>query len=230
LTYRSEVKGLVLMLTSFEREVLRRQAMTAWEHAKRLNAEATRVVAAAAQTVRSSGRKRQLPVTLARYRQGETFTYHAAADTESPRHPASRSELEMLVDRAILRFTPIQEDREALGLGAGLLASVDLEMLMRLSQLARRCLGYVVSAHDAGTALGLAMVTQPDIAIVDARLDLASAVDLAAALPLYAPRTRSLVLTDDRDLGTTAQLAGADVLSRQVSERELVSWVSKAAA
>jgi hypothetical protein len=204
---------MIQMLTSSEREFYRQRAMIAWKDAKRLTAAAARLAAIEAE----------------KCGQGERSVFRAATDHGFP-GPASRRELEMLVERAIRHFTPEQEDEDAVGAGAGLLASADLVMLLRLSELVGRRLGYVVSAHDAGTALGLAIVTQPDIAIVDTRLELADGVDLTAALPLYSPRTKSLVLTDERCLLRQGTAGRADVLPRQFSEQELLSWVSEGAA
>jgi len=152
-------------------------------------------------------------------------------DAASPGRTVNPALLEALVDQTIRRWDPREEEEaEAKGQGVGLVASINMPTLVRLEQLAGSRLGYVVGANDAGAALGLAIATQPDLSIVDARLDLADGSDLAAILPFYAPRTKTLLLTDDHDLAARAQLVGADVMSRGFSDQDLLSWISNAAA
>ena len=152
-------------------------------------------------------------------------------DAASPGRTVDPALLEALVDQTIRRWDPREEEEaEAKGQGVGLVASINMPTLVRLEQLAGSRLGYVVGANDAGAALGLAIATQPDLSIVDARLDLANGSDLAAILPFYAPRTKTLLLTDDHDLAARAQLVGADVMSRRFSDQALLSWISNAAA
>jgi len=135
------------------------------------------------------------------------------------------------VDQTIRRWDPGDEETaEATGQAVGLVASINLPTLVHLQQLAGTRLGYVVGAHDAGAALGLAIATQPDVSIIDARLDVANGSDLAAVLPFYAPRTRTLLLTDDHDMAARAQLTGAEVMPRRFSDQALLSWISNAAA
>ena len=98
-----------------------------------------------------------------------------------------------------------------------------------MEQLASRRLGYVVVARDARVALGLAIVTQPDLSIIDASLDVANGSDLATVLPFYAPRTKTLLLTDDHDLATKMQLVEVELMSRQFSDQAPLSWISNAA-
>ena len=110
-----------------------------------------------------------------------------------------------------------------------LVASINRARLSRLQQLASRDLSLVVAARDAGVALGLAIVIQPDISIIDSWLDGANGSDLATVLPFYAPRTKILLLTDDHDLATKMQLAEVEVMSRRFSDQALLSWISDAA-
>jgi len=71
----------------------------------------------------------------------------------------------------------------------------------------------------------LAIVAQPDLAIFDTRLELGSGVDLAFVLPLYAPRTRTLVLTDDPQQIAAAATVGLDVERRHCPEWALTQWI-----
>jgi len=229
------------MIDAAERELLRHRAVRAWDDAKRLQREAARLVSASTQTLRVAEGLQWEAVGLVRAsealrtrspesRTGNAVTY-LSPDAASHGRTVNSALLEALVDQTIRRWDPGEEDRaEACGQAVGLMASINLPTLVRLQQLAGRQLGYVVGAHDAGAALGLAIATQPDVSIIDTRLDVANGSDLTAVLPFYAPRTRTLLLTDDYDVAAKAKLAGADVMSRRFSDQGLLSWISEAAA
>ena len=123
-----------------------------------------------------------------------------------------------------------EKEAEANRRGIGLAVSIDLPTVLRLQQLIGTQLAKVLGAEDAETALGLAISTQPDISIIDTRLDPANGSDLAVILPFYAPRTKRLLLSDDHDLAAKAQLVGIEVMPREFSEEALLSWVAVAAA
>ncbi|MDE3086382.1 MAG: hypothetical protein KGJ77_06415 [Acidobacteriota bacterium] len=215
------------MIDAWSREMLRQQATEAWEEAKRLHRTAADLQAQSEQARRMTEDRRAR--RLAQQPAGPSEHADALAfrswDARPPRRGATTRELEFLVDQAIRR-SPNRKDRNLDGRGAGLAASVNLPVLLRLQHTLGRQLGFVVGAHDAGTALGLAIATQPDVAVVDARLDLATGADFALALPLYAPRTKTLLLTDDREMAAKAEVVGLDVLPRQYAEPDLLSWIS----
>jgi hypothetical protein len=136
--------------------------------------------------------------------------------------------LEDLVDHAIGK-SRVPHSAEW-GRGAALVASGDLGELRRLRDLVAMRMPSVVDAVDAGTALGLAISTQPDLAVVDARLGLGSGVDVALTFRTYAPRTRALVLTDEPDRAADVRTVGFDAENRNIPEPTLLAWIARAAA
>jgi len=230
------------MIEAAERELLRQRALRAWDEAKRLQREAASLIAASTHEVRAAEKlhqeavlgparaeeARQARSTESRHSQGLA---HRSSDAASPRRTVNSVLLEALVDQTIRRWDPgDEEEAEANGEGVGLVASINWPTLVHLQQLAGTRLGYVVGAHDAGAALGLAITTQPDLSIIDARLDLADGADVAAVLPFYTPQTKTLLLTDDHDIAARAQLTGTDAMPRRFSDQALLSWISNAAA
>jgi len=187
-------------MDSWQRQLLRQQAMSAWEDAKRLKKEAVSLTAKA-QDLLEAGRERR-----------------------------SARQLEALVDWSIRRTAVSDIGLATVRPGAGLVASANVPTVTWIEDMARQRLGLVVGAQDAGTALGLAIASQPDIAIVDERLDLGKGSDLVLVLPIYAPRTKALLLTDDREAAARVRLVGMEAMPRGFSERELSAWLEAAAA
>lgn len=201
------------MIDPWVRDVLRQQARAAWEDAKRLQREAERLVAETRDARRFSQLRR---------------ASRGAPHTSLGLDPGQWSgELAYLADRAIATSMPRADDG-ASGAGAGLVASVNHPTLVRLTELVGSRVGSVVGASDAGTALGLAISVQPDVAVVDSRLDLADGDEFVLTLPLYAPRTKALLLADDERAAAKAREIGIDVLPRQFAEGALLSWVAEA--
>jgi len=64
--------------------------------------------------------------------------------------------------------------------------------------------------------------------VIDNRLELASGVDLALTLPLYA-QTRALVLADDTTHAHDLRVVGLDTERRHIDATTLMSWVDDAA-
>jgi len=207
------------VIDEWTRERLRQRATNSWQTAKLLTREAT-------DRHMASGHAPQTEcLAHDTARAGSLAQWGHGLGASIPSGPGSPSEIEMLVDRAIRRSC-FGDDWEANGSGAGLVASNDLPTLLRLQNLLGERLSYVVGAHDAGTALGLAIATQPDVAIVDVRLDLASGADVAFTLPAYAPRTKTLLLTEDDDLAAKAKVVGVETLPHCFSEQRLLSWIT----
>ena len=60
------------------------------------------------------------------------------------------------------------------------------------------------AARDAGTALGLAIVNQPDVAVIDDDLPIVGGLDAAFLVKTYAPASRVVLFThDERALSTS---------------------------
>jgi hypothetical protein len=194
------------MIDALERERQRRRALFAWNDAKRLHQTAVGLGS-------SEGERGALD--------------HHSANVMA-RHLRAMSELEVLVDRAIRGEQATHAATEADSKGIALVASMQRPALLRLQEVVTSHLGYVVGATDVATAFGLAIATQPDIAVVDGCLDLGRGADLVLTIPLYAPSTRSLLLTEDEDLMAKARILGVDVLPHDHSPGALLSWVARA--
>jgi len=135
--------------------------------------------------------------------------------------------LEHLADRAIREWRSPHRDLRRLDGGTALVASANMGELIRFKELVATSVPYVLGASDAGTALGLAIVTQPDLAIVDNRLELASGIDLALNLPFYAPRTRALVLTDDPERAHDVLVVGFETARRHANDSMVLDWIER---
>jgi hypothetical protein len=147
---------------------------------------------------------------------------------DGSRHAAT---LERLANRAIAEWDlSAMTANEQYRHGAGLVACGEMGDHLRMKELLGASLAFVVGATDAGTALGLAIAIQPDVALIDTKLELADGVDVALALPLYAPRTKALVLTDDPLRAAQLHVVGFDAAPRHPTDSALAAWVGRAAA
>ena len=116
----------------------------------------------------------------------------------------------------------------AIGGHIALVASSDPDKLIRIKQLLGTVVPYTLAVMDGATALGVAIAIQPDLAILDSNLDLANGVDVTLTFPLYAPRTKALVLTDNPEHAVDLRLAGFDANLPNVSDSELLAWTISA--
>ena len=210
-----------MWFTPYERALLRQQALAKWQHSKGLRSQA----AAACQRAELLRQRSGAAILRSRevLRRAETVIGEAAILAEGA---ATASSVELLADRAISRWDP----QMLLHQGVALVACGQLGDLLRMEQLVGGSLGSVLGASDAGTALGLAIAMQPDLAIIDARLELADGVDTALALPLYAPRTRALVLTDEVERAAQVRIVSFDAEARHPDDSVLQSWIERAVA
>ena len=189
-------------LKVWERELLRQEAMANWHRTEEL-------MLVTEETLSSSERL------------SESFAALMV-------HSHTRGPIASNVDRAIdgwvaqLPDAPLDE-------AVALVASANHDERLRIRH-ALLCDFHTVGASDAGTALGLSIAAQPDIAVIDADLDDGSGVDTALALPVYAPHTRVLVLTDNEERRGYLKIAGLDVEHRQASEAALLAWAEGKAA
>jgi len=215
------------MINARVREDLRRRAVEAWDDAKRLHHETARVIAEAQRGVQSSQQARaQRCSATSPSSDAEGFRPIWAGHFSLS---ITARELEYLADRAIGKCNPANEDLEAADGGAALVASAHMSTLARLESLVGKRAGFLATASDAGTALGLLISTQPDVAVVDSRLGVANGADLVLTAPFYAPRTRVLLIADD-DVAAAARAAGIEVLSSHFSDDALQFWIAEWAA
>lgn len=210
------------MITPYERDLLRARALDAWNQAKRLHRdtawliERSRTLRDRRAATRRTG-ERVAPQRTGEVAEGMWGTYGANV-------------VEDLVDRVLARPDPRGPDVAADGDAVALVASAEMAELLRFGDLLRSCTPYVVGASDAGTALGLLIGTQPDLAVIDDHLELSSGADLTVTLSLYAPRTAALLLCDDPDTASRMQTAGVVVRSHDISESDLRRWAAAALA
>ncbi len=184
---------------TWEREVLRHDARANWQRAQEL----TRSV--------------DLALSCSDRLTASSVAFLAESQT--------RRALAANVERAISQWSEHLRDGKDDKGPVAVVASSDMEELLRVLRLATGRLVNTIGVSDAGTVLGFAIAAQPDIAIIDAHLELGSGVDTALTLPIYAPRTRVLVLTDDPEQAGDVRTVGLDTELRRVSDRALAAWI-----
>jgi hypothetical protein len=219
-----------MQIDPIERELLRARALDRWQDSKALRRESERVGAASLDA-------RDRTVTLqerfeALWEQSDEAIAEAARLVEEAtvlRGGVVHSPVvEQLADRALRELS--QREPSRLDGGVGLVATSDMGALLRVKELLGTKVPTVLGATDAGTALGLFIGTQPDLAVIDTRLELADGVDLALTLPLYAPQTRALVLTDDPGHAHDLRVVGFDAERRHVDDTTLLGWIDGSVA
>jgi hypothetical protein len=193
-----------MRFSASERQLLRERALENWRRAQELARDAE----------------------AARQRSSETTKATAALVALS----LSRPTVTHLVDRAISRWSDRVPGSRQLDQGVALVASGDMSELIRIEEILRGHFSYVVGASDVGTTLGLAIATQPEYVVLDERLELGNGVEAALTLPVYAPHTKALVLTDDPQRAEDVRIAGFDTESRHIAGSTLLSWVEGVAA
>lgn len=212
---RTEAPMAIAPIRPYERDLLRAQALVTWAQSQDLRRRAA--------LARQHAEEVQWRAEAA-LEHSEEIIRRTARLLDAP----GRTAVSLLVDRTI-RGWGANGQRSTLDQTVGLVAAGEMTELIRLKALCGSRLRHVVGASDVGTALGLAIVTQPDLAVFDTRLELGSGVDLAMVLPLYAPRTRTLVLTDDPRQLANAEVVGLDAEHRHPSASALVSWIGELA-
>jgi len=209
--------------TAEERDVLCQQAELRWGQSQELRARSTaarmRAQLLHERTSAAIGRAEDLL-----QRQTGIVIGEAELLGEDSRHAAA---LERLADRAIADWGSAAM---ALDDGAAVVACGEMGDLLRIKEVLGATLSSVFGATDAGTALGLAIAIQPDVAVIDTKLELADGVDVALALPLYAPRTKTLVLTEDPLRAAQVRVVGFDAAPRHPPDSVLGEWVVNAPA
>ena len=160
-------------------------------------------------------------------RQTKALVFDAHELLRRSERPAT---LEYLVEGTITRLSlPLLDPRLGTRRGVGLAASTRPRRLFHSARLLGHELSRVVRATDAGTALGLAITLQPDLAIIDSSLGLASGIDLARVLSLYSPATRCLVLTDDDESAEELRALGIETEKRDADNVSILRWIRRVA-
>ncbi len=190
-------------LGTWERDVLRQDAMVNWHQTQEIG--------------------RAAEMMLLKPNQITACSMAVLAESEARRVIASN------VDRAICEWTERFRDADQLNEPVAVMASANQYELLRILQLS---LGHfcAIGTNDVGTTLGLAIAAQPIVAIIDAELELGNGVDTALTLPIYAPSTRILVLTDDPERAADLRIVGLDTEHRDVSDGTLRAWIEDKAA
>lgn len=226
------------MIDVLDRELLREQAVTRWNEVKRLRHDA---VLLKQRTAELRGRFESQSARFHELRQGAHLAQERArAEVERARKLSEDAAalvgtssqpmvFEHLVDQAIeLSGLTFLDDR--LDEGVALVGSADMGELVRMKDLANALLPCTFGAVDAPTVLGLTMTLQPDLAVIDADLDISSGADVVLTFPLYAPQTKALVLTDDPERSRDLRIVGFETQPRDVSDSSLLAWIARSAA
>jgi hypothetical protein len=221
-----------MRIDPIERELLRARALDRWQDSKALRRDSERANIAS-QEARDRTAMLQERFSSLRERSQEALARAArlVEDATLLRGGVVHSTvIEQLADRALRELHLSPRDSSRFDRGVGLVATSDMGALLRVKELLGTRLPTVMGATDAGTALGLVIGTQPDLAVIDSRLELASGVDLALTLPLYAPATKALVLTDDAEHAHDLRVVGFDTERRHADTTTLLGWIDGAAA
>lgn len=157
------------LLTPEERIELQARAVATWEQAK----------------------------TLATAAQG------LVSDSRSIRQDASARRSRLSADRVALhRVDLIIEARTHSELGdssgVGLVIASRMTRMGGLHDSLQKRLPRVWAARDPAGALGLAIVNQPDLVLIDDDLPMVSGLDAALILKMYTPRSEIVLFSDDQ--------------------------------
>lgn len=115
--------------------------------------------------------------------------------------------------------------------GVGLVAAGRPDQLRELQGALSQRLHEVWRAPDPAIAVGLAISTQPDLAvIVDTDLPLIGGLDTARMIRFYAPRAGLLLLTGDTGVERLARDAGIQTADVSVSPKGLLAAVDRLVA
>ncbi|HLX87684.1 MAG TPA: hypothetical protein VKR22_04380 [Acidimicrobiales bacterium] len=133
-------------------------------------------------------------------------------------------------NRTISRQAPQMQPAVSSADGIAMVISTHAREQRRLRDVCERCVDCVMEAGDLGTSVGLAISTQPDLAVIDFDSDLGTGAALVLSLPVFAPRTRVLVLTDDPDAAMGMRTAGYSIATSNISESDLDDWIARVAS
>jgi len=186
------------MLTNDERDGLRWRALQAWHEAKALTDASNSVVADALRITTASHTIRER-ARLARRREVVETVDGVVTRDDHASYPCSRN-----------------------GGPLALLALSHAPTVVSVYEVARRGRWRMVDALNGAVAVGVAMLTQPDCAVIDGALAMVAGLDVANGLQLYAPRTAVLIMTGDSDIDTQARHEGFITIGKSAPAQDIV--------
>ena len=114
--------------------------------------------------------------------------------------------------------------------GVGMILASPIKRLVSLNDSLRQRVPLVWTARDPAGAVGIAIVQQPDLALVDDDLPMMSGFDAACLIRSYAPKSRVVLFTDDRRSLERAAAEGVMTTGTDFSPQHLLQVVEAALA
>ena len=184
------------LLTLAERTELQARAVAAWEQAKSLT----------------------------------TAAHGLVSDSRVLRHDVRAQRPRLSADEvAIHRVDLIVEARKGSDLtarsGVGLVVASRMTRMGGLHDSLQKRLSRVWAARDPAGALGLAIVNQPDIVLVDDDLPMVTGLDAALTIKTYTPRSEIVLFSDDNESLSQAGRAGLRTSQADFSVDHVLSVV-----
>lgn len=190
------------LLSAEERGQLRDRAIAFWEQAKALN-QAAALLSSDAQALRSEA----AALRRVRFRDDNA---------------------------AVLRVDQILEGRFLGGPiradGFGFALASRIHRIGALHEGLHRRFPVVWTARDPASALGITIMNQPDVALVDDELPIMSGLEAIGLLTNYAPETRFVLFTSDERAEAEAKRKGIPIGSPDGSLEKIVSVIDGALA
>lgn len=152
-----------------------------------------------------------------------------ACDTSQILRSVARALRGDVIDRVDRILEAQAHAGEVTAYGVGLVTAGRLQHVGELHHALHQRLPQVLSARDPAVAVGLAIVTQPDVALVadDDALPLISGLDAALLIQQCAPSASVMLFTRDGDADARARDAGIVTSEPLFSPEELQSVVDE---
>lgn len=190
------------LLSAEERIELRNRSIAAWERGKALHT-AAEVFVSRAQTLRAE-----------------------AQEIRSARCRADQA--------AVLRVDGLLEGRfldgHVAANGVGLALATRISRIATFHEALHVRLPVVWTARDPASALGIAIMNQPDLGLVDDELPRMAGLDVVELLRSYAPRTRFVLFSADDQTVERARLMDVATCEPDPSTPRLLSAIDAALA
>lgn len=184
------------------RDDLRARAVQAWQEAKDLSERAHQAV--------SASRLR-----------GESMLLRLAPES-------ARASAVAKVDRIVTdRLAEVDLVAAGFGVGVGLVAAHQTHRLGALHDALHRRFDRVTAAGDGATAVGLAIMEQPDVAVIDGDLAVMGGLETALVVRTYAPGTGILLITSEPDVDRWARTQGIVAQGPSADEAQLLTAIDE---